>query len=570
MKSFVVRYLGVLGIVSLATLLMMARFDFPWTGIDDANIFFVYARNFADGHGFVYNVGGERIEGFSSLLWTLVCTVVFYVSSQPALTLLILNVMIVSLTATVALSYLQSTFFGKQDNRHLRFALSLLFLVFLFTSPAYLVWNTIVLMENALWGTLLLLATILVIGENVSSKPAHYAFIFLSILLLLTRPEAFLWVSVFTAILLIRKILANGISRGLREIVPVLASIVTSFILVTIFRLVYFGYPLPNTYYAKVSPSFTYNFLEGILYFAEYWVSNPIVSICVLAAMLAGVHTILRIVERKFTNDGLLFLPVVAIVGLLVPTITGGDHFSFFRFYQAMYPILLLCLFYFVGIVSPRYIHLVLPSQAPRQSRMAFVSSLVLLLVASFVLYQARDWISSEETSQMKEEFAIAKRGREEGRFIHEMFTTLPELPSIGVIRAGGIKYTYPGEVIDLMGINNLTMAHNGGSRVGEKNHAAFEKPTFYQLQPDLLSAKIVSNEDWIYKEIELRKSWDNTVPLKGLYDDAAFLERYRYAKIFMTRTAERALVAWFRDDFLHDLERGGAFVIERYEYGNE
>jgi arabinofuranosyltransferase len=150
------------------------------------------------------------------------------------------------------------------------------------------------------------------------------------------------------------------------------------------------------------------------------------------------------------------------------------------------------------------------------------------------------------------------------------MFTTLPELPSLGVIRAGGIKYTYPGEVIDLMGINNLTMAHNGGSRVGEKNHAAFEKPTFYQLQPDLLSAKIVSNEDWIYKEIELRKSWDNTVPLKGLYDEAAFLERYRYAKIYSMRTAEQALVAWFRNDFLHDLETGGAFVIERYEYGNE
>ena len=97
MKSFAVRYLGVLGIVSLATLLMMARFDFPLTGIDDANIFFVYAKNFANGHGFVYNVGGERIEGFSSLLWTLLCTVVFSLSTSPELPLLIINIILISL-----------------------------------------------------------------------------------------------------------------------------------------------------------------------------------------------------------------------------------------------------------------------------------------------------------------------------------------------------------------------------------------------------------------------------------------------------------------------------------------
>jgi hypothetical protein len=35
----------------------------PLVGYDDANIFFVYARNLVDGHGFVYNPGGEPVEG---------------------------------------------------------------------------------------------------------------------------------------------------------------------------------------------------------------------------------------------------------------------------------------------------------------------------------------------------------------------------------------------------------------------------------------------------------------------------------------------------------------------------
>src|SRR5438045_4316159 len=30
-----------------------------------------FARNLAEGHGLVWNAGGERVEGFTNLLWTL-------------------------------------------------------------------------------------------------------------------------------------------------------------------------------------------------------------------------------------------------------------------------------------------------------------------------------------------------------------------------------------------------------------------------------------------------------------------------------------------------------------------
>src|SRR5689334_15439491 len=38
--------------------------------VDDAYIFCRYAQNFAAGHGLVFNLG-ERVEGVTSLLWTL-------------------------------------------------------------------------------------------------------------------------------------------------------------------------------------------------------------------------------------------------------------------------------------------------------------------------------------------------------------------------------------------------------------------------------------------------------------------------------------------------------------------
>ena len=55
----------------------------PLVGYDDANIFLVYARNIAGGHGFVYNVGGERVEGFTSPAWVLLCAAAMKITTRP-------------------------------------------------------------------------------------------------------------------------------------------------------------------------------------------------------------------------------------------------------------------------------------------------------------------------------------------------------------------------------------------------------------------------------------------------------------------------------------------------------
>ena len=52
-------------------------FNHPTIGIDDANIFFTYAENLVAGHGLVYNAGGEKVEGFTSLLWVFISAGLF-------------------------------------------------------------------------------------------------------------------------------------------------------------------------------------------------------------------------------------------------------------------------------------------------------------------------------------------------------------------------------------------------------------------------------------------------------------------------------------------------------------
>ena len=78
-------------------------------GIDDANIFFTYARNVARGEGAVYNIGGERVEGFSSPLFTLLCTCILLVTQQVEVMVLLINTALLVTVMVQVQYYLQAS-----------------------------------------------------------------------------------------------------------------------------------------------------------------------------------------------------------------------------------------------------------------------------------------------------------------------------------------------------------------------------------------------------------------------------------------------------------------------------
>jgi arabinofuranosyltransferase len=550
---------------SLASLFALSKFNYSLTGIDDANIYFVYARNLANGHGFVFNVGGERVEGFTSLLWTLISAVIFKLSAHPELILLIINIVVLSLGIAVSLQYLQNNFLSMAKSQHGGLLYSIIFLILLLTSPRYIVWNTITLMENSLWSTLLLITTIFVIQDQPSMKSINRGFIPLLIFLVLTRPESILWGSVFIGLSLIRAASANHNKVALRDLAPSIVCFVASIALMILFQLQYFGYLFPNTYYAKVSPSFVYNLQQGIFYLSKYALSDPIVLLSVTAILLSAVHTIYGIFSKRIPNDGSFFLPIIAGTGLLSPLITGGDHFGSFRLYQNIYPIEILCLLYFVDRILPEFMKSIGQSTTYQSQSTIFRFSSALLLALIFFPSQLQMWNSIKP--ELEIEFEVADYGRKNGEFIQRLFSPLPGFPSLGVVTSGGIKYSYAGEIVDLMGLNNTIMAHNHGDRKGIKNHAAFDIQTFYQLQPEIVVPLTVIENSWQYSEIEIKESWENREGLKGLFDQPYFLERYTYAKVNDKIEDRYALVGWFKKDFLEQLSANSDFRVEEYQY---
>ena len=565
MKSLSQKFLVTLFLCSVVSLFAFAKFDYPLTGIDDANIYFVYAKNVANGHGFVYNVGGERVEGFTSILWTLICALVFKLSSYPELILLIINILIISVGITVTLIYLQNDFWGVEKSQRTKLLWSGIFLVLVLTSPRYIVWNTITLMENGLWSTLLLVTTIFVIKDHPSPQAINLGFIPLSILLVLARPESMLWGVIFIGVLYIRLAFAKSPAIALKDLAPSILGFVVSITLMIWFRIQYFGYLLPNTYYAKVSPSLTYDLQQGVIYLSKYIISDPIVLISVIAVTVSGLHTIAGIFSRQIPNDGSFFLPIIAGTGLLEPLITGGDHFGSFRVYQNIYPIEILCLLYFINRILPKYIK---RSESPKWAQLqskVFTFGPTLLLALVFLSSQIYMWNSIKP--ELDIEFNVADYGRKNGALIQKLFSSLPELPSLGVVTSGGIKYSYNGEIVDLMGLNNTLMAHNHGDRKGIKNHAAFDIPTFYELQPDIVWPRTVIENNWGYSESEIKESWENKEGLKGLFDQPRFLEMYTYAKVSSETEKGYALVGWFKKALLKQLSVNTEFHLEEYQY---
>jgi len=565
MKSLSKIFLATLFLCSVVSLFAFAKFDYPLTGIDDANIYFVYAKNIANGHGFVYNVGGERVEGFTSILWTLICALVFKLSSYPELILLIINILIISVGIAVTLIYLQNDFLGVEKSQRTKLLWSGIFLVLVLTSPRYIVWNTITLMENGLWSTLLLVTTIFVIKDHPSPQAINLGFIPLSILLVLARPESMLWGVIFIGVLYIRLAFAKSPAIALKDLAPSILGFVVSITLMIWFRIQYFGYLLPNTYYAKVSPSLTYDLQQGVIYLSKYIISDPIVLISVIAVTVSGLHTIAGIFSRQIPNDGSFFLPIIAGTGLLEPLITGGDHFGSFRVYQNIYPIEILCLLYFINRILPKYIK---RSESPKWAQLqskVFTFGPTLLLALVFLSSQIYMWNSIKP--ELDIEFNVADYGRKNGALIQKLFSPLPELPSLGVVTSGGIKYSYNGEIVDLMGLNNTLMAHNHGDRKGIKNHAAFDIPTFYELQPDIVWPRTVIENNWAYSESEIKESWENKEGLKGLFDQPRFLEMYTYAKVSSETEKGYALVGWFKKALLKQLSVNTEFHLEEYQY---
>jgi arabinofuranosyltransferase len=463
-------------------------YEKPTYGIDDANIYFVYMRHLATGHGFVWNIGGEKVEGFTSLLWTLLGAG-FYRLTGDAFPWCLLTVnFLLTYIATYRLLLLLRKCNGTAGKSLT--PTDIVFIALLLLPLGFLEWNILSLMETGLWFFLIANLSVNLCDFYLTGKPPNrFLFGLLISTMILTRPESIAFCPVFILLLFIHQAADQGYRKAFASTwFPFAAYAITLLVLLR-WRMAYFGYPFPNTYYAKVSASEKDNFIRGLSYLHMLFYNYPQVA---LTSAIGGVFACVLLAQwhRKkawllSTNDKIILtLLAVMTTGLALPVLTGGDHFKLSRFYQCIIPVS-----YVIALNQTFWRqHLANFAVSGRSSKWLLAAALTfsIFFVAKSTWY---DFIPIDKVSsgRILPEFYHARTGRTIAEKMDTTFAPCARYPSVGVLAAGGFTYDYLGSSVDLMGLNNTLMAHATRIKQGFRNHASFDVNTFWKLEPDVV-----------------------------------------------------------------------------------
>ena len=321
---------AVLGVCLAALLIHIAIYSFQ---CDDAFISFRYARNFAQGHGLVFNPGYERVEGYTNFLWVLTLAGASWLGLPPESAASPLSILF-SLGLAIWLLWF------CERNRPV--GASAWWLVvpaaFLAANRSYAVWSTSGL-ETKLFEILAVGGVFCTLDEMKAMRAGdHRRFPFSALLLALatlTRPDGLL----IAACIVVTRILIQLIDRSIRWLplaigATIFIGLVGGHYLV---RHAYYHDWLPNTYYAKVSGQTWWDM--GGRYLACFALEYGLVIwLPVILAAAIGLF-------RSGRRDILLITLATIIPHAIYIAAIGGDHFEY-RPLDVYVPLLVMLLFY--------------------------------------------------------------------------------------------------------------------------------------------------------------------------------------------------------------------------------
>jgi hypothetical protein len=411
---------------------------------DDAFICFRYAANLADGLGPVFNPG-DRVEGVSNPLWTLLLGALTRVGLDTvrtavalsllcAVTTLVLSWRLFAAVVTTAAEP-RAQGFGVEERR--RFVgLRLALLSCLAVSLPMIFYATSGLETHAEL-MLLLAGTLYHLDARRNRDPGRF-FISQSALLAvaLLRPEGLLFLLVASCF-----IAANGITGGpgLRRTWPAIALPIVVFVAAVLVKAGYYGAILPNTYLAKpgAGPGYPDPLWRGVFYLVRFFLVSGLVLMLPFCAIAFSDG------RRRYSC---LFAGAVAAAQLGFIVLVGGDVLRFDRFTVPFTPFLLALAL--VGFIR-------LDTMARIRSRKLSFAGAVVCAVVIAGLNGGRVYLATGK--YCIHDWMHARVHREVGRYLRQ---ALPSGASVVTNEVGAIAYTSGLEVYDMIGLTDATVGN--------------------------------------------------------------------------------------------------------------
>ncbi len=279
---------------------------------DDAFISFRYARHLLDGHGLVYNPG-ERVEGITNLLWTLILAGAMGTGADPVLAAAALG--LVGLGAAVLLAGALGRAAGPG---------SAAVAAALVAVDPHTALEAVEGLETAAHMALLAAGALRFCRELDRPGPwAHLGSSLVFSVAALSRPEA----PLVPALLHLGALLPglrrpSAWARALASGLPLALTLG----LLTGFRLTYYGDPLPNTFYAKAGG---WAVPRGIAYLGGHAAGHPALWLLFALALPGALR------------DRRAWPLLAAVIGQLAYVLSvGGDFKPTGRFVMPVLPLM--------------------------------------------------------------------------------------------------------------------------------------------------------------------------------------------------------------------------------------
>jgi arabinofuranosyltransferase len=457
---------------SIAAAVLLARFAALYDRhliVDDAYISFRYADNLVRGWGLVYNPG-ERVEGYSNFLWTILLAA----GARLGLDVVQLSVVLAlgAALATVALLWVWSRRLfgaGATGADGMGGALLAALPPVLYAATGSQARYAVSGMETLLFGLLVAAAAYLL---TMRDSPLAAGCVFA--LAAMTRPEGALYGLVAGCLVLLPVLRAGPLRSPLLLAGGFLALFVPYFA----WRWSYYGYPLPNTFYAKVG-GLTWPHLarggEQLAQVSTWWSVYPLLIVAAAALPSRWANT----KPQQTLRLAAAFVAVTAASFVVV----GGDYLAFFgpRFLMPALPFLLLLASAGLGSACRRLGGTAGGRRAVRARRIAVAAAGALLLLANAL------WLAWPARYFDGAGLAELMAGREElGRYLGA--ATAP-----GTVMADGsagiVPYLARRVNIDMFGLADLHIGHMTPLPIGPKNvaHEKYDPRYVLRRRPDLL-----------------------------------------------------------------------------------
>ena len=422
---------------------------------DDAFISFRYARQLADGNGLVYNPG-ERVEGYTNFLWTVLFAAVIRLGGDPVPVSRALGIALGG--ALVLVTWVAAR--SLRERPLLRFAAPLLVAL---TPPLWA--------ESAMGLETVPFALLVLLGcHRLRVELERYArvptFALLFAAAAMTRPEGTLTFA-----------LACGccVLARFREPRPLMRFLVRGTLLFALpvgahvaWRLSYYGYPFPNTYYAKTGGGWE-QVLQGAAYLRRFLADLWWLPLPFLAAALVRVRR----------TETLILFTLTAVYVLYV-TYVGGDFKASYRFFiPVLAPMWIVAV---TGVAAVRD-GLIARGLAPRPAA-AGAFALALLPAAPMAL-------GFEDTRQYIEKRRQVMADPTIEEVAAWVDAQLPPGEYLAQASAGRFPYLLQGRVIDMWGLTDEVIArspnpegHNPGHLRSNPAYLLERRPYFFILSP--------------------------------------------------------------------------------------